>query len=219
MLASYQRDETASSQQFLPVAATLHAPAGRKLDPSTFLGDKDFDKLDARVASATVLFDHAFNDIVTWRSDLRYIDSKTDFREIFPDTYSNPDRSVQRGRHAQSPHLRREARRSHPHRRQLAAIRFRHRQLPPCRAGGRRLHGFPRGVLHFLRRDHAHRPYNPVSTGVVVPEYNLLPDQRSTQVGLYAQDQIRWADRVTVVLGARRDRATSETQRLAEPDR
>ena len=218
VLASYQRDQTASSQQFLPVAATLKAPPGRRLDPSTFLGDKDFDKLDARVASATVLFDHAFNDTVTWRSNLRYIDSKTEFREIFPDTYSNPEnpfideegRVVNRLTYGVKPENR---------------ILTADNSLQFDFATGLFTHVLLAGVDYTDFREESSTfsgsttpidVYNPVSTGVTIPEYAPLPDQRSTQTGVYVQDQIRWADRVTVVVGARRDRVVSETQGLPD---
>jgi iron complex outermembrane recepter protein len=58
--------------------------------------------------------------------------------------------------------------------------------------------------------------YNPVSTGVTVMPYTLLPEQLNTQIGFYVQDQIRYADRVTLVVGARRDRARSLTRGVEE---
>lgn len=218
LMASYQRDQTASSQQFLPVAATLKAPPGRKLDPSTFLGDKDFDKLDARVASATVLFDHSFNDTVSWRSSLRYIDSKTEFREIFPDTYSNPTNPFI---DADGRVLNRLTYGVKPHDRVLTSDN----SLQFSFATGAFQHVLLAGVDYTDFREEsssfsgATTPidiYNPVSTGVTVPAYLALPDQRTTQTGLYVQDQIRYADRVSLVLGARRDHAVSKTQGLAD---
>ncbi len=218
VLASYQRDRTASSQQFLPVAATLKAPRGRRLDPSTFLGDKDFDKLDARQISATVLFDHAFNDVVTWRSSLRYIDSKTEFRELFPDTYSNPENPfVDADRRV----LNRLSYGVKPDNRILtsdnalqfdfATGAFRHLLL-----GGVDYTDFREEALSFSGASTPIDIYNPISTGVTIPEWGRLPDQRTTQTGVYVQDQIRYADRVSVVLGARRDHVRSQTQGLAD---
>jgi iron complex outermembrane receptor protein len=214
VLASYQHDETASSQQFLPVVATLHAPPGRRLDPGTFLGDKNADKLDSRVASATVLFDHAFNDVLTWRSNLRYIDAKTDFVEIYADSYSNPEnpfiddqqRVVNRNIYGVKPDNR---------------ILTADNSLQFDFATGAFQHVLLAGVDYTDFREESSTfsdvttpidIYNPVSTGVVLPDYIELPDQRSTQTGVYVQDQIRWADRVTMVLGARRDRVVSKTQ-------
>src|SRR3546814_17020154 len=58
--------------------------------------------------------------------------------------------------------------------------------------------------------------YNPVSSGVSVLPYTLLPEQRNTQLGLYVQDQIRYADRITLVVGGRHDRARPKTEGVAE---
>lgn len=218
VMASYQRDRTASSQQFLPVAATLKAPPGRKLDPSTFLGDEDFDKLDTRSVSATVLFDHAFNDVVTWRSNLRYIDSKTDFREIFPDTYSNPedpfidadDRVLNRLTYGVKPDNR-ILTSDNSLQFDFVTGAFRHLLL-----AGVDYTDFREESSTFSGTTTPIDIYRPVSTGVTVPEYTRLPNQRTTQTGLYLQDQIRYADRVSLVLGARRDRSRSQTQGLPD---
>src|SRR3546814_12467437 len=51
---------------------------------------------------------------------------------------------------------------------------------------------------------------------LVLP-YDLLPEQRNTQLCVYVQDQIRYADRVTLVVGGRHDRAVSETE--GSPDK
>ncbi len=91
LLASYQHDKTGSSQQFLPLAATLHAAPGRRLDPTTFIGDAGFDRIDSRVYSLTALFDHRFNDAVSLRSAVRYIDGKTTLQQLYVDSYSNPE--------------------------------------------------------------------------------------------------------------------------------
>ncbi len=69
--------------------------------------------------------------------------------------------SARRRRPAGSPHLRREAREPHPHRRQLADVRLRHRRVPAPAAGRHRLHGLPRGVDDVLGHDHADRSLQP----------------------------------------------------------
>lgn len=214
LLAQYQRDRSASSQQFLPVAATLLAPAGRRLDPSTFLGDEGYDKLEATQSSGTMLLEHRFGDSLTWRSNLRYADVDTTFQEIFPDVYSNPadpfldadDRVLARSAYAIQPHI---------------GILTSDNSLQYDFAIGTLQHQLLAGVDYsdFQQRSRsafgAVSPidaYNPVSTGVVAPEYVTDPEQRNTQLGLYLQDQIRYADRVSLVLGVRRDRARSQTE-------
>lgn len=217
LLTSYQHDKTASSQQFLPVVATLNAAPGMpRLDPGTFLGDKDFDKLDSRVYSVTALFDHRFSDTLSLRSSLRYLDGKTEFRELYPDAYSNPldpfidaeKRVVNRNAYGVRPDVRSFTSDN--------ALQFDF-------ATGPLQHQLLAGVDYSdyreeaLQLDATPTPidiYAPVSSGIVINAWNRLPDQRTTQLGVYVQDQIRWADRVSMVLGARRDHARSETQGL-----
>ncbi len=217
VLTSYQHDKTASSQQFLPVVATLNAPPGtRRLDPGTFLGDKDFDKLDSRVYSITALFEHRFSDTLSLRSSMRYLDGKTEFRELYPDAYSNPldpfidaeKRVVNRNAYGVRPDVRSFTSDN--------ALQFDF-------ATGPLQHQLLAGVDYSdyreesLQLDAIPTPidiYNPVSSGIVINGWNALPDQRTTQLGVYVQDQIRWADRVSLVLGARRDHARSETEGL-----
>lgn len=214
LLTSYQRDKGASTQQFLPVVASLRAPPGRRLDPGTFLGDPDFDKLDTRMASVTVLFDHRFSDSLSWRSNLRYIDSETEFRELYPDAYSNPanpfiddaQRVVNRNAYGTRPDNR---------------IFSSDNALEFSFSTGAFEHQLLAGVDYTDFREKssnlvaAATPidiFNPVSNGVAVDGWQRLPNQRSTQLGVYLQDQIRWADRVSLVLGARRDHARSKTE-------
>ena len=230
LLAQYQRDRSASSQQFLPVAGTLLAPASRRLDPSTFLGDKAYDKLDATQSSGTLLLEHRLSDVLTWRSNIRHADIDTTFQELYPDVFSNPadpfidadDRLLNRYAYAIKPHI---------------SVLTSDNSLQYDFATGPLQHQLLAGVDYsdFRQRSQsafcpadpllqqqsncmvpAIDAYYPVSTGVVAPAYGKDPTQRNTQLGFYLQDQIRYADRVSVVLGARRDRARSQTEGSAE---
>jgi iron complex outermembrane receptor protein len=213
-LGVYQRDETASSQQFLPVVATLLAPPGRRLDNSTFLGDTGYDKLDARQASATVLAEHRFNDVLTWRSNLRYVDAKTTFQEIYPDVYTNPldpfidadNRVVDRFAYGTKPDIRVLTSDN------SVQYDFVTGPLTHVLLGGVDYSDFRQTSLTASDLVSPIDIYEPVSTGVVAPAYFRDPDQRNTQLGLYVQDQIKYADRVSMVIGVRRDRARSQTQ-------
>lgn len=217
LLTSYQHDKTASSQQFLPVVATLNAAPGMpRLDPGTFLGDKDFDKLDSRVYSVTALFDHRFNDTVSLRSAVRYLDGKTEFRELYPDTYTNPldpfidanKRLVNRNAYGVRPDVR-SLTSDNALQFDFATGPFQHLLLAGVDYSDYR--------EESLQLDATPTPidiYNPISSGIVINGWNRLPDQRTTQLGVYVQDQIRWADRVSLVLGARRDHARSKTEGL-----
>lgn len=210
----YQRDRTGSSQQFLPVGATLNAPSGRELDPSTFLGDENHDRLDARQTSATILASHYLSDALTLRANLRYVDAETTFQEIYPDVYSNPsdpfidadDRVLSRVAYGTKPDM------------QIftsdtslqydfATGALRHRLL-----SGVDYTSFRQSSLSAFGAVTPIDAYDPVSTGVVFPAYGRDPDQRNTQVGLYLQDQVSYGERLSMVLGVRRDRARSRAE-------
>lgn len=210
----FQKDETASSQQFLPVVATLQANGRRRLDVSTFLGDENYDRLDARQNAGTLLVEHQFNDAVTLRSNSRYVNARTTFQEIFPDVYAIPsdpfidddDRVLNRNAYAIRPHIRNFTTDNNA---EFAFTigAFSHRLLT--------------GVDYINYRESSYTAfgpvtsidiYNPVSSGVVAPEYVRSLDQRNTQIGLYVQDQIRYADRISLVMGVRRDRARAATE-------
>lgn len=213
-LGLLQNDHTASSQQFLPVVATLLAPPGRRVADDTFLGEPDFDKLTTRQASASVLLEHAFSDALRLNSSLRYARARTTFQEIYPDVYSNPedpfidadDRVVNRNAYAIKARV---------------ATLTNDNNLQFDFTTGAFTHKLLGGVdyLNFRQRSQTASDvttpidiYAPVYGDYTVPEFFTDPTQRQTQVGVYAQDQIRYADRVSLVLGARRDRAESKVE-------
>ncbi|HJU39459.1 MAG TPA: TonB-dependent siderophore receptor [Tahibacter sp.] len=213
LLATFQDDRTASSQQFLPVAATLRAPPGRRLRDSTFLGEPDFDKLDAKQTAGTVLVEHGFTDALTLGANLRYVDSSVDFNEIYPDVYSNPeDPFVDADRRIVN--------------RSLYATRSRivmltsDNHLRYTFETGPLRHEFLGGIDYLMYRQRSASAsgettpidvYAPVYGNFTPIDLVADPRLRQTQTGLYAQDQIRWGERTTLVLGARRDRTTSDT--------
>lgn len=211
LLGLYQDDETASSQQFLPVVATLRAPPGRRLADDTFLGEPEFDKLDSRQGAASILVEHAFSDALTLSSNWRYVDAHTEFNEIYPDVYSNPedpfidadDRIVNRSAYSIESDIETFTTDNNLQY-EFATGPFTHRVLA--------------GIDYLDFREDSRSGsgntgpidiYAPVYGTFTAPELVAIPTLRQDQVGFYVQDQIRYADRVSFVLGARRDRARS----------
>ena len=226
LVGTYQRDRGASTQQFLPVAATLNASGERRLDVSTFLGDRDKDRLDADQYTVTLLAQHRFSEAITLRTSLRYLDGDTFFQEIYPDTYTNPqdpfidadERVVNRNIYATRQHV---------------ETLTSDTDLQFDFATGPLVHKLLAGIDYTAFRQRSQTGsassaagdagitpidiYDPVSTGVL--DVPLFDDayQVNTQLGFYLQDQIHYADRVTLVIGVRRDRAVSRTG--ADPQR
>lgn len=81
VMANYQERDGGITAQFLPTQGTLiDGPLG-KVDPSTFVGEPDWDRYDRRQAALTTELKHNIND--TWRvtAVARYVDAETNTRE------------------------------------------------------------------------------------------------------------------------------------------
>ena len=212
LLTLFQDDETASSQQFLPVASTLRALPGRRLPDETFLGEPDFDKLDTRQSMGSVLIEHGFSDALRLNSSWRYVSAHTTFNEIYPDVYSNPE----------DPFIDAENRivnRSAYSIESKTEFVTTDNNLQYQFETGRFTHTMLAGIDYLdFREDSrtgsgdANSPidvYAPVYGTFTAPELGPESTLRQDQVGVYLQDQIRYADRASLVLGVRRDRARS----------
>ena len=212
LLGLYQQDKTASSQQFLPVVATLKAPPGRRMDSRTFLGEPGYDKLDTDQAAITLLTDHSFSSSLKFSSGIRYVEASAAFNEIYPDVYSNPT----------DPFIDAEQRRVA---RSAYAIESDTRTFTTDNhlvwdvATGAFTHKVLVGVDYLDNREKQNSGFGPVADidifaqvygDFIAPELAPLGTLKQSQVGVYLQDQIRFADRVSIVLGARRDRAESQ---------
>ncbi|MGH8175225.1 MAG: TonB-dependent siderophore receptor, partial [Steroidobacter sp.] len=213
LLTLFQDDETASSQQFLPVSATLRATPGRRLRDETFLGEPDFDKLDTRQSTGSLLIQHDFSDALTLNNNVRYVSARAAFNEIYPDVYSNPedpfidanDRIVNRSAYAiesQTQFVTTDNNLQY----EFVTGAFTHKALVGV------------DYLDFQEDSRtgfgdANAPidiYAPVYGAFTAPELGPESTLRQDQIGMYVQDQIRYADRASLVFGARRDRARSE---------
>lgn len=212
VLGLVQEDKTASSQQFLPVASTLLAPAGRRLADETFLGEPDFDKLDTRQALGTLLVAHEFSDALRLNVNLRYMDASTEFNEIYPDVYSNPEDpfiDAQRrrvNRFAYSIESRTNFF-TNDNNLQFDFVTgpFTHKLL-----GGIDYQNYREGSETGFGAVESIDIYAPVYGTYTAPELGSTLTQRQEQFGVYFQDQIRYAGRTHLIVGVRRDRATSE---------
>ncbi|ATQ43921.1 TonB-dependent siderophore receptor [Caulobacter mirabilis] len=219
LLGVIQRDRTASSQQFLPVTASLQAPAGRRLDDRTFLGEPDFDRLDTNQTGATLLVEHRFSDRLTVNGGLRYVKADAAFDEIYPNVYLSPG----------SPFLDAD-RRILP--RSAYSIRS---DTKTWTADLNAQYRFTTGAfehrlligIDYIDFNETSRSgfgattsidaYRPVYGTFTAPALAALDPQDQTQVGLYLQDQIRWND-LSLVLGVRRDKAKNQVGAYRQTD-
>lgn len=226
LIGLYSKEDL-GTHTYLPTAKTLNASAADPAIPhELFIGEPGFNHMKSDEYGATLLLSHRFNDVVSVSSSSRYSDQNVDYAEVygFPpwtdaartllgrefyilDAYyytynsdNNAQLDFETGALA--------------HKVLVGAdyTLFKH---------GRQ-EGFScRGTIAGTCWDGGSPPplnvYNPVYGQPFTFGFTNAFKTESMQLGFYVQDQVRWNDRVSFVLGARRDRTTNE--RIGSPPR
>ncbi|WP_349631404.1 TonB-dependent siderophore receptor [Bradyrhizobium sp. BR 10289] len=209
VLGTYQRDPKAGFFNLLPANGTVFpAAGGAKIPTSFYSGEPGFDKTDRTVASIGYLFEHRFNNVLTVRQNLRYMDNSTDFAVVSP-TGSNPF-SLSRGVYTTYETL---------------------RSLALDNQGEFKFKAGPLDHTALLGIDYRNSVDTALNRGTTTgvpainafdPVYGLpLPTppvtsynrQRLEQVGFYGQDQVKLGGFVAL-LGLRYDQADLNTDNL-----
>lgn len=239
LLGLYQEDDGGSTSQFLPLVGTILPNPNGRLDSDLFIGKPGWDRYDGRLLQGTALVEHRFSEAVKVNAKARYIDSDLTYLTHYPDSYSNPanpyvlldpatgapvldpvtgiplrdpdQRTI--GLYADGSHARMEIF-STDNTMQLdfntgAAIE--HLLLAGVDYSWnhvRKTGGFGYEYIDIYDID-----YDAISDfgGGLPPGAAPYEDVEQDQLGFYLQDQIRLWDRVSVVLGARRDHVTSSS--------
>ena len=89
LIGFWQHDNT-GPVAYMPLAATLYAPPGRRMDRRTLLGEPDFNHGPKDDKWLTLLFDHEFSDVVKFRSATRTEKDHTEYGEIYGVYWGNP---------------------------------------------------------------------------------------------------------------------------------
>ncbi|MET0290023.1 MAG: TonB-dependent siderophore receptor [Pseudoxanthomonas sp.] len=227
LLGLYQKDEM-GTQTYLPLALTDGAASDQeRLPHDFFLGDKGFNRSNIEHKSASLLFDHAFSDNIKFSSRTRRYEQDVDYAEVYatgivPGSNSLLSREfyvlgeTYKGLNSDSNVAFTFGTGPFEHR-LLAGIDY-------IRFEQDRQEGFSCAGLEGLYGCYAGGSPPPID--VNDPNYYADFDfgytnaytTRSTQLGFYVQDQIRYRDKVSLMLGARRDKATSQVSGVSEPD-
>jgi len=207
--ALYQKDRAASVASFLPVNATLLAPPGQRLPWNVYLGEPDHNFYDSEQKSGSLLVTQHFSDALSFNSAVRYNRSDTHNGDIEPSVWNGEENPFLDSDNRILPRYRYDAKA------QLDMVttdnnlrfdfntgEFEHKLL----FGVDYLRSNLRSAFIYVDADPIDI-YEPAYGNVPDAELEPSPTEINTQVGTYVQDQIRYADRVTLVLGARRDRA------------
>ncbi len=87
MLGHFQKDQTGSTQQFLPHVGTIFPNVnGRRIPFDRFVGEPG-DHYDTDVASGTVIAEHRFNSVFKLSHVSRYADIHNDYDSTYAGAY------------------------------------------------------------------------------------------------------------------------------------
>lgn len=237
VLGLYQEDDSGSTSQFLPLVGTLLPNAvNGQLPNDRFVGKPGWDRYDGRLLQGTVLFNHRFSDFAKISMKARYIDSDLTYFTHYPDSYSNPGNPYVLLDAAGAPVIDpvTNAPVRDPQQRHIglysegnvagmeifstdstAQFNF--------NTGAAVEHVLLGGVDYSWNRVRKTSGYGFEYIDLYDIDYDAISDHggglpagaapsedvEQKQLGFYVQDQIRLWDRVSVVLGARRDKVTS----------
>jgi len=214
----YQEDDTGSTSQFLPIIGTFwpNTVAGALLDRYTFVGKAGWDRYNGRSLQGGGSITHRFSDNVKLSLKARYIDSDLEYNTHYADSYTNPqDPFSVYGSNGRTIALIADASDARMNvfstdnnlqfnfstganieHKLLVGVDYSWNKVKKRSAGG-----FELVDLYDIDYD-ALKTYDP--SGAFTTE-------SQKQLGVYIQDQIRFFDRVSIVLGARRDRVTGSS--------
>jgi len=214
VLGTYQKDATGSSTAFLPHEGTLFAGPNGLIPVRRFASDPGFDRYQTETGAVSSLFEHSFGDALKVRQNMRYAHVEGIYRTMYPDVYSDPvnpfldsdRRTVARfisGRETTKDSFTSDSN---------AELKF-----ATGAVTHKALFGFDyRGLKERASSgaDYIATPfdlYAPVYSGVTAPPLSAEPEVRQSQLGLYAQDQMRLGPWLAV-LGVRQDFVTNNVQ-------
>lgn len=232
LIGLYQEDDGGSTAQFLPLVGTILPNPNGTLPHDLFVGKPGWDRYDGRLLQGTALFEHRFGEGARLNLKARYIDSDLTYLTHYANSYSNPtnpyvlldpvtgqpvldadgvpvpdpdQRTI--GLYADGSRARMEifstdnnaqfnfntgANIEHV---VLAGIDFSFNRV-------RKVGGF--GMEYIDIYDIDYDALSDFGGGLPQPS-SPSEDVKQDQLGIYLQDQIRFFDRVSLVLGARRD--------------
>ncbi len=212
LLASYQRDKQGTLINFLPREGTLIPTVdGRTIPSSFFTGEPGFNSFDRKQYSLGYQFEHRFSDALVFRQSARYMRSDLDYTGVYAAGWAS----------AAQTHLRRASLQDSG---KLDSVVL-DNQLQADFGTGAIKHTALAGVDYQRAKFEELQGYGTVGAGLglidpFAPQYgqsiNPIPaftraDQNQRQLGLYAQDQMKFGERWVLVASGRKDWARSDT--------
>ncbi|MGF7154887.1 TonB-dependent siderophore receptor [Novosphingobium gossypii] len=214
----YQEDDTGSTSQFLPIVGTFSPNPGYpegKLDPYTFVGKAGWDRYNGRSLQGGGAITHSFSDNIRVSLKARYIDSDLQYFTHYADSYTYPLNPFSvYGTDGRTIGLSSSASNA-----RMNVFSTDNNVQFTFNTGANIEHKLLVGLDYSWNKVRKQETYGATeivdlydidyaSLAAYEPSGAWNTDSQK-QLGIYVQDQIRFFDRVSVVLGARRDRVTS----------
>jgi iron complex outermembrane receptor protein len=210
-LGTYQRTRTAYVYG-LPAIGTLEDSSQGRVPTRRFTGEPGYDKSETRFYDIGYRFEHAFNDAVTVRQNLRYFSSRNELPSVNLGDFvpGTGDTVIDRGAQDRVDH---------------SDNFVVDTQLQVKGLTGPLAHTLLAGVDYAHRRHRSERYnrtlapldlYHPVygaEPGVRVPAFNSSTSS-DDRLGVYLQDQVKIADKWVVLLGGRYDWSSERTNAI-----
>lgn len=213
LIGLYQKDSL-GTQTYVPISKTIAAVnAADRISNHTFLGEPDFNHMDSHYKSATLLIDQKFGDVATFNSRTRVFRADADYGEIYGNAirgYADPAtrRRILRNYYvlndkydgwASDNNLTFKVNTGPLEHQLLFGVDYTYFNQD-------RREGFPAAPDLDV--------YNPVyGVGISTPPFTNFIKTTNTNLGFYAQEQLRAWDRVTLLFGVRHDKVTSKITR------
>lgn len=229
LIGLYQKDMQ-GSLGYSPLYKSFLAPSeAERVDFNFYQGEPGFNGMDTEYASVALIASHQFSDAIGFRSISRYSTMDTDYREIWINYSNTPWADAAETLLKRNFYVNFEKSKVFNTDNHLTA-RFTTGPIEHTALFGIDYTNFKQDKAESYSCNDFVDPafgcplgppppidiYNPQPTApFAFAPFNFL-DYRSTQLGFYLQNQMSFADRVHVVLGLRRDRATSRRNGVDE---
>lgn len=213
----YQEDDTGSTSQFLPIVGTFEpnpANPGGKLGQYTFVGKPGWDTYAGRSLQGGGSITHRFSDNIQLSLKARYIDSDLEYKTHYADSYTYPTNPyIVYGTDGRTIGLYSDASDA-----RMNVFSTDNNLQFNFNTGDNIEHKMLVGIDYSWNKVGKRGAFNMEVIDIYDIDYDALQAiepagpyayDSQKQLGVYVQDQIRFFDRVSVVLGARRDRVTS----------
>ncbi|MET1256657.1 TonB-dependent siderophore receptor [Aliikangiella maris] len=214
LLANIQQNESGSSTQFFPhVGTIIPAPLGQ-IPANRFVSEPDFDKYNTDQQAITSIIKHDINPTWQIRSAIRYMDSSADYYTMYAYPFNLQSDNT---------HLLRSIYVSQADAKSLTTDNRLHAQfawgnsehqlvigydLQDATTNNDSYFGFNAGgLLNVYQPEYGQTTIPPIAQLPIADS----PKLKTRQSGIYIQDQIKIDEQWIVSLGARRDRATTQT--------